>query len=159
MKTKKIGEVLRDERRRRQVELSDFAQRTRIRHEYLEALENNQFEQLPAATFVKGYIKTYAREFGFDHQPLVALLRRDYKESAKGKLVPREFIKPVLKKQRTSSQVTVVMVVLAAVFLTLIGYVGVQWYNLQKPPSLALNSPEDRAVVAGEVLVTRQRAG
>jgi cytoskeletal protein RodZ len=153
MKTRQIGEVLREEREERGFSLQDFAIRTRIRPEYLESLEANQFEGLPAATFVKGYIKTYARELGFDPDPLIGLLRRDYKESAKGKLVPREFIKPVLKKQRSITNVTVVMVLMASIFVTLIGYVGVQWYNLQKPPRLTLSTPSESQVVSGEVQV------
>jgi cytoskeletal protein RodZ len=153
MKTKQIGEVLREQRELRGFSLQDFAVRTRIRPEYLESLESNQFSGLPAATFVKGYIKTYARELDFDPDPLIGLLRRDYKESAKGKLVPREFLKPVLKKQRSITSVTVVMVAMASIFVTLVGYVGIQWYNLQKPPLLILSTPGNSQIVSGEVEV------
>ena len=96
MRTKTIGETLKDERNKHRLRLEDLAKKTRIRASYLQALEENRFEDLPATTFVKGYIKTYAHVFGFDHQPLLAMLRRDYKESAKGRLIPREFIKPIL---------------------------------------------------------------
>ncbi len=153
MKTKQIGEILQEEREKKHFSREDFAAQTRIRLEYLTALENNEFSSLPAATFVKGYIKTYARELGFEYQPLIALLRRDYKESTKGTLVPREFIKPMLKRQTTISNITLLMVALIAVFLVLIGYVGVQWYNLQKPPLLVLSSPKDAQSVSGTVLV------
>lgn len=153
MKTKTIGEILRDERLSRRFRLEDLSKKTRIRLEYLESLEKNEFEKLPSATFVKGYIKTYAQVFGFDHAPLLALLRRDYKESAKGTLVPREFITPVLKPSITFSSVTMVLVVLLTIFITLIGYVGLQWYNLTKPPSLRLTAPENHSQVASKVVV------
>ncbi len=153
MRTRTIGEVLKEERISHHLSLEELAKRTRIRQEYLKALENNEFSKLPAATFVKGYIKTYARVLGFDAQPPLALLRRDYKESAKGRLVPREFIKPVLKKQRAFTPITIFAVSLAAVFLSLVSYVGFQWFNLNKPPDLTIIAPGEEVTVASRVIV------
>jgi cytoskeleton protein RodZ len=153
MKTKTIGELLREEREAHRLPLPELAKRTRIRLEYLQALENNQFELLPAATFVKGYIRSYAQLFGFDHRPLLAILRRDYKESAKGKLIPREFIKPLLRRHRYTSTVSLVMLVVIALFLTVVGYVGWQWRSLQQPPILEVSQPLDQAAVASQVVV------
>lgn len=153
MRQKTVGEMLRDERLTHRIQLPELAKRTRIRLEYLEALEENQFDLLPAATFVKGYVKIYARLFGFDPQPLLALLRRDYKESAKGQLVPREFLTPVLKKRRHLKPVTFVMIGLSLVFLTLVSYIGVQWWLLQQPPRLTVTQPEELAIVGPQVEV------
>ena len=153
MKIKTIGEVLKTERINHRLTLDQFAQKTRIRKEYLIALEANQFSQLPSATFVKGYIKTYSSVLGFDHEPLLALLRRDFKESAVGTLVPREFIKPVLKKQRLWTPITFAMMALGAIFLTLMLYVGLQWYNIQKPPKLVITSPKENDFVAAQMTI------
>ncbi|GIK84098.1 MAG: hypothetical protein BroJett025_07200 [Patescibacteria group bacterium] len=153
MRTKTIGETLKDERMKHRLRLEDLSKKTRIRVMYLEALEENRFDELPATTFVKGYIKTYAHVFGFDHKPLLALLRRDYKESAKGRLIPREFIKPVLKKRARKSSITILLAVLIAIFLSLFGYVGFQWYNLTKPPKLQVLQPEEQAIVSSKVIV------
>jgi len=153
MKMKTIGEMLKTQREYRRLSLPEVANLTKIKLEYLQSLEENEFEQLPSATFVKGYIKTYGRLFGFDYQPLLALLRRDYKESAQGMLLPREFIKPVLKKQQWWAPLTVASVVLGAAFFTLVMFVIIQWYNLQKPPFLEITSPVDGASVAAKVVV------
>ncbi len=153
MHTRTVGQLLKEERSRRQLSLETLAKKTRIRVEYLNFLETGVFEQLPAATFVKGYIKRYAAILGLDHKPLLALLRRDFKESAKGTLVPREFIKPVLKGRRTMASITIVAVVLSAVFLSLISYVGFQWYQLNKPPELQVSQPADQARVAAQIVV------
>ena len=156
MKTKTIGEILREERQRHRLSIEKLAQKTRIKKKYLQALENNQFDRLPAATFVKGYIKIYAQLFGFDHQPLIALLRRDFKESVKGQLVPREFIKPVLKKRQLWGPATFVVLGLALTFITLISYVGFQWYVLTQPPALTITSPVEDSLVAARVGVSGQ---
>lgn len=153
MKTRSVGELLKSERLKHRLSLEETAKRSRIRVAYLEALEDNQFQLLPAATFVKGYIKAYSRLFGFDAQPLLALLRRDFKESAKGTLVPREFIKPVLKKRRFWTPVTAAVVVIAIVFATLLSYVSLQWYKFNQPPNLLVTTPADNAFVASQVIV------
>ncbi len=154
MKTRTVGEMLRDERVSRRYRIEDLAKKTRIRAEYLTALEENNFAVLPSATFVKGYIKTYGSVFGFDHTPLIALLRRDYKESAKGVLVPREFITPVLRPRLQFNSITIVFVALVGIFVGLLGYVGVQWYALIKPPALEVYQPESQVQVASKVVVT-----
>jgi cytoskeletal protein RodZ len=153
MRTRTIGEVLQEQRAAHHISLEQLAKKTRIRAEYLDALENNQFAKLPAAAFVKGYIKTYAQAFGFEHESLLAMLRRDYKESVKGTLVPREFLKPVLKKRRSVTSITIFMMVLGGFFLSLISYVAIQWYNLQKPPFLEVVQPADQAQVAARVII------
>jgi cytoskeletal protein RodZ len=153
MRTKTIGETLKDERIKHRLRLEDLSKKTRIRVSYLSALEENRFDELPATTFVKGYIKTYAHVFGFDHQPLLAMLRRDFKESSKGRLVPREFIKPVLKNRSKKSSINAVLVISIAVFISLFGYVGVQWYNLTKPPKLQVYNPKEQAIVSSKVIV------
>lgn len=153
MRTKTIGETLKDERVKHRLSLEDLSKKTRIRVVYLQALEENNFDQLPATTFVKGYIKTYAQVFGFDHKPLLAMLRRDYKESAKGRLIPREFIKPVLKSRNKKTSITVVLVAVVAIFLSLFSYVGFQYYNLTKPPRLEVYSPQEQAVVSSNIIV------
>src|SRR3990167_1696570 len=141
MKTITIGEMLQTERQRHRLSLSELSGRTRIKLEYLLALEANQFDQLPAATFIKGYIKSYGQILGFDAQPLLALLRRDFKESARGQLVPREFLKPVLKPYSLWTPITLVIIGTLVVFLTLLSYVGWQWYSLNQPPPLEVSSP------------------
>jgi cytoskeleton protein RodZ len=153
MKTKTVGQMLREEREKYRLSLVEVSQKTRIRHEYLEALEENRFQDLPASTFVKGYIKSYSRLFNLDSQPLLALLRRDYKESAKGELVPREFLAPVIRTRVTWSPVTLLAGLVAIAFATLLIYVGVQWYNLNRPPDLKITAPQDQALVSARVEV------
>jgi hypothetical protein len=50
------------------------------------------------------------------------------------------------------------MLALGLVFITLIGYVGVQWFNLQKPPELSILTPKDAQVVSGAVIVRGRAA-
>lgn len=153
MKIKSVGEILRDERLSHNVTIEFLAKKTKIKQEYLEYLEDNQFEKLPSAPFIKGYIKTYARIFGFEYKPLVAILRRDYKESAKGKLVPREFIKPVLRKKITWNPMTASVMITGSIFATLALFVIYKWYIFNRPPFLDIYSPEENGEVSSQIVV------
>ncbi|MAY80871.1 MAG: hypothetical protein CL930_08825 [Deltaproteobacteria bacterium] len=55
------GRFLRAVRELRKVTLDDLAEETRISLRYLHALESNDFASLPAATFVRGYVKELSR--------------------------------------------------------------------------------------------------
>ena len=63
-----IGNSLREARVRQQLELGEIEVATKIRTRYLRALEEESFEALPAQTYVKGFLRTYADYLGLDGQ-------------------------------------------------------------------------------------------
>jgi hypothetical protein len=63
-----IGNSLREARLRKQLDFPELEQGTKIRGKYLRALEDEQFDQLPASTYIKGFLRTYADYLGLDGQ-------------------------------------------------------------------------------------------
>jgi hypothetical protein len=63
-----IGSSLREARSRQGLELEDLEERTKIRRKYLRALEDEQFEQLPGHSYVKGFLRSYADALDLDGQ-------------------------------------------------------------------------------------------
>ena len=63
-----IGNSLREARVRQQLELGEVELATKIRSRYLRALEEETFDALPAQTYVKGFLRTYADYLGLDGQ-------------------------------------------------------------------------------------------
>jgi len=63
-----IGTSLREARNRQQLDLSEVEQATKIRARYLQALEEESFDAMPAQTYVKGFLRTYADYLGLDGQ-------------------------------------------------------------------------------------------
>jgi cytoskeletal protein RodZ len=63
-----IGNSLREARVRRGVDFAQAELATKIRGKYLRALEEEQFALLPAQTYVKGFLRTYAEYLGLDGQ-------------------------------------------------------------------------------------------
>ena len=59
-----IGSSLREARLRQDLDFPELEERTKIRPKYLRALEDEQFEILPAPTYVRGFLRSYAEASG-----------------------------------------------------------------------------------------------
>jgi cytoskeletal protein RodZ len=65
------GALLRSVREARKIALQDMSDTTRISTRYLEAIESDQYDVLPSATFVRGYIREMARMLNMDVEQVV----------------------------------------------------------------------------------------
>ena len=66
-----IGSSLREARLRQELDFPELEERTKIRPKYLRALEDERFDILPAPTYVRGFLRSYADALGLDGQPFV----------------------------------------------------------------------------------------
>ncbi|HUG64360.1 MAG TPA: helix-turn-helix domain-containing protein [Gaiellaceae bacterium] len=66
-----IGSSLREARLRQDLDFPELEERTKIRPKYLRALEDERFDILPAPTYVRGFLRSYAESLGLDGQPFV----------------------------------------------------------------------------------------
>jgi cytoskeleton protein RodZ len=66
-----IGHLLREARENKGLSLEDVQDATRINSRYLAALEAGQYDKLPTAVHVRGFLRNYARFLGLDPQPLL----------------------------------------------------------------------------------------
>ncbi|MBU0979095.1 MAG: helix-turn-helix domain-containing protein [Patescibacteria group bacterium] len=154
--TQTVGDLLQKERQLKQMSLEKLAEVTHIKLEHLENLEANRFGMLPAAVFVRGYIKLYGQILRFDYQPLLGVLRRDFKEGAKGQLISRQFSRPIIRSgwQITSRLVTGAG--MASFVLVIVGYVLFRWYQILQPPHVDILFPAENQVVSAQVMVEGQ---
>ena len=72
----RLGEVLREGRRRAGLEIVDVEQATKIRIKYLRALEAEEWDALPSPAYAKGFLRTYGKLLGLDADALVDEFRR-----------------------------------------------------------------------------------
>ena len=63
-----IGASLREARARKGLDFPELELRTKVRAKYLRLLEEEHFDQLPAHTYIKGFLRTYADALGLDGQ-------------------------------------------------------------------------------------------
>lgn len=67
-----FGERLKRERELREVSLKELLTGTRISARYLEALENERWDQLPGGAFSRGFVRSIARYLGLDEESFLA---------------------------------------------------------------------------------------
>jgi cytoskeleton protein RodZ len=83
-----IGTSLREARLRQGIELPRVEADTKIRAKYLRALEEERFEVLPAETYVKGFLRTYAEYLGLDGQLYVDEFNSRFARSEEALVAP-----------------------------------------------------------------------
>jgi cytoskeleton protein RodZ len=69
--TAAFGDWLRRQREMREISLRDIADRTKISLRYLQAMEDDRFDLLPAPIFAKGFLREYARYVGLNPDEVV----------------------------------------------------------------------------------------
>ena len=77
---KSIGETLREARELKGASTKQIAQDINISREYLDALEEEQFDIFPAETYLLGFLRNYAEYLGLDTDKAVGLYK-NYKIS------------------------------------------------------------------------------
>ena len=80
-----FGSYLKHERELRGVPLEEISRITKIHIRFLEALEDNRFDELPGEVFIKGYIRSYANIIGSDVDEML----NSYEESIGNKSIEK----------------------------------------------------------------------
>jgi cytoskeletal protein RodZ len=78
-----LGTWLIRAREARGLTLEDAERDTRISRRYLQALEAEQFEVIPAPVYARGFLRSYSQYLGLDPQQVLALFPRE-EDSAQG---------------------------------------------------------------------------
>jgi len=66
-----IGNTLREARVRRNLTLQQVEEDTKIRVRYVQAMENEDFDVMPGATYVKGFLRTYSQYLALDPEVII----------------------------------------------------------------------------------------
>lgn len=82
-----LGEELKAAREAKGYTLRQIAEKTRISHTFLKALEEDDYEVIPGDIFVTGFLRTYAKELGLDEKEMLAKYREIYPK-------PKEHLQP-----------------------------------------------------------------
>ena len=72
-----VGQQLRAAREEKGLTLEDVASQTRIPRRHLEALENSEWDKLPAPTYTTGFAKSYASAVGLDRTVIGDQIRNE----------------------------------------------------------------------------------
>jgi cytoskeleton protein RodZ len=122
-----VGRELAAAREARGLAVADVAQQLKFAPRQLEALEQEQFEALPGATFTRGMVRSYARLLKLDPEPLVQRIAGRCEVPDSGRLAVR-YQQPVpFSDSARRSTFTYLYVSLGV--LLLVGGVAYQWHQ------------------------------
>jgi cytoskeletal protein RodZ len=143
---KTVGQILHETRVQKRLELEDVARVTRIRIQFLTAIEADDFSNLPSSNVAKGFIRNYGEFLGMDVKQLLAVFRRDFVEDARGQIIPRGFDTPAEKISFWTPRTTFLSAIALVVTLFLV-YLFYQYRILTGPPELIVTRPTDKVSV------------
>jgi cytoskeletal protein RodZ len=139
-----VGQILRKAREQKNVSIQDVAHITKIKQDYLEKLEKNEFTGFVSSTFIKGFIRSYANYLELETENLVALYRRQVGEEEKP--IKADDNKRIKTEGFVVTPIHIIGTGLVVFFVGLIAYLINQFYQLQQPPRLEFASPAQQQV-------------
>lgn len=128
----RIGDILRRVREHRGEDIESISDYLRIRPSFLIALENSRYDEIPADTYVIGFLRTYALYLGLDGKGAIEQYRR---EMAGRRRAPQLSMPQPMSEGR----IPTVAILIAASVACLILY-GL-WYGLSTPDRTVIAQP------------------
>jgi len=154
---KSIGEIFKRRRIKQAKTLEQVHRQTKIPLKTLKALETDNFDCLPAATFIKGFISIYARNLGLDEKKLIAVFRRDWQKKESKEIMLSGLTTPFDRVNFWTPKLAGILT--GVFFLTIfLGYLGFQLKNFFSPPRLMVEKPTENEQVKTEELEVKGKA-
>lgn len=148
---KTVGETLQTIRIKRGLSLEEISHLTKIKPEFLQAIEAGEFSTLPSPVSVQGFITSYAGVLGIEPNTALSLLRRDYSVT-RAAVLPKQFDNTDTKKRRKSKRGFAILLFFLGC-LVVITYFLWGYRQLNQPPKLTVTSPKNGSVVNSTFVV------
>ncbi len=146
----RVGQRLEEERVKKRLTLKEVSSATKIRVEFLQALERGDYKRLPSASYAQGFVRNYAKFLEMPEEETLALFRREFDEKKEFKVLPEGLIESSFPIRRFKIKQIVLLVIL--VFLLLFGYIVFQYrYAIFSPP-LNVATPQETAEISSQTL-------
>jgi len=146
--TVSVGPSLRKVRESRGVTLDEAARDTRVRREFLEAIEAEDFHLLLGDVHVRGCLRTYATYLRLSPDKVIAMYEADLGGQDEVIVVPPVRSEPVLGARRRRDDHRL-WILVAATMLVLAAAFGVLSARRPAPPPANLSGATGTAVVGG----------
>jgi cytoskeletal protein RodZ len=141
---KKLSDILREKRVEQGKTIATIAKEIKIRTEFLEAIEDGRYKDLPSDSHAAGFVKNYAEHLGFPESKTLALFRRDYKTG-------RIDVVPNYRKKKYTRTKSLFMSMKGGLFLAvgivILVYLGFQFLSVFKGPTLTVQTPKNNSII------------
>jgi cytoskeleton protein RodZ len=127
-----VGQTLATERERQGLSRADVAQRLHMSAYQIEALETGDFSRLPKGTFLRGFVRNYAKVLGLAPDTVLALLDEAASGAKKpGIVVPTQNIRFDPMSERLQSPY--VKAATIAVVVVSLAFAAMYWWLFVRP--------------------------
>ncbi len=137
-----IGEVLKEARLKKRYSRAKLEDKTKIKEEFIKAIEEGNWQALPDFSVVLGFVKSIAQFLGANEKRAVALLRRDYPPK-KVSLNP----KPDFSKRLIWSPKLTFLLGAVVTLAVILGYLGFQYWHFISGPMLTVYEPKEDVLI------------
>ena len=148
------GEILAQKRKELGLSLEAAEKETKIRRHYLEAIEKNNFAQIPEGAIAKGFIRNYAQYLGLSPESVLAVFRRDFCENEKGQVIPRGVVTPLDEKTFYWTPKATLFSVVFVVLTLFTTFFVKQYIGFNAAPPLQIFSPTEGQVLTEKITVS-----
>ncbi len=149
------GKFLREERETRNISLEEISNFTKIKEHYLKAIEEDRYELLPPALYVKGFLKGYARYLTLDPKDIV-LQYENYLESLKPP-EPIELPQHVSSPKKSARPWFFFSLIFAAILFTILFISNPARHPVEKKPETILPTPAVQQEVGVQTIFPAQQ--
>ncbi len=148
-----LGALLKAEREKRGLSHDQVVEITRLRRHFIEALENEDWNNLPSSVFVRGFIRSYARALNLDEKQVFDL----YESIATVETVPpKPLIEPSITKRGRLVLLILIVGIMAAIIYLWKGYLlpeqAFRLLNKESPSESQEKSPAIKSEEAEPVV-------
>ncbi len=141
---KTIGQILKNARIKKKYSLEKLENTTKIKREFIDSIENERWESLPAFPTVLGFVKSIASALDIDDKGTSAILKRDYPPK-KLRISPE----PDVSSKFTWSPKLTFLIGLILAGIVLFGYLTFQYVRFNSSPRLLVESPKEGQEIKG----------
>ncbi|MDX9913358.1 MAG: helix-turn-helix domain-containing protein [Candidatus Moranbacteria bacterium] len=144
-----LGEKMRRIRNEKRVILPEIAKNTKIQLEYLEYLENGDYNKLPADVYVKGFLKSFADYLGVNEEYLIKSFNKEKSIQKNIEGGSKEKIKPnKINLSRFAITPKIISIFFISLFfLALMFYLYKNLNNFVSNPELIIMNPAADSII------------
>lgn len=143
---KTAGEILKNQRVKKNWTLERVAGVTRIQPNLLSAIEEDNLVQLPKPPFIFGLVRNYAKSLGLNSEEVLAVFRREYDLRIGGQYVP---LQPLSRDVLFFGLLLSWRFFFAAVLAVFLGILIFQYWQFSRLPFLIVSAPLDGQTING----------
>jgi len=113
-----VGSILSEARKQKGVDIAQVEQDTNIERVYIEALENDDYQKIPAEAYILGFLRNYSEYLGLNPNEII----RQYKNlKIEDTEVPQEILLP---KKRAGASIKIFIFIVLALFIVGVVYLS-----------------------------------